>query len=59
MSKDQIKEEIGLELDRFSDSTLTELLQFLKQLEERPFLDQERLKKILSEDENLLKRLAQ
>jgi hypothetical protein len=59
MSKDELKDEIGHELDRFSDSTLHELLHFLKQLEEKPFINQERLKKILQDDRGLLKRLAQ
>jgi hypothetical protein len=35
MSKDEIKHEINLVLDHFSDQALAELLTFLKQLELR------------------------
>lgn len=61
MSKDQIKYEINRVLDQFSDTALEELLVFLKQLEQKSSegLNQEHLRKILSEDRELLQRLAQ
>lgn len=61
MSKDQIKYEINRVLDQFSDTALEELLVFLKQLEQKSLegLNQEHLRKILSEDRELLQRLAQ
>lgn len=59
MFGDQVKKEIVHVLDRLSDSSLIELLDFLKQLEEKQFINRENLSKILSEDEELLKRLAQ
>ena len=61
MSKDQIKYEINRVLDHFSDTALEELLVFLKKVEQRSpeGLNQAHLHKILSEDEELLTRLAQ
>jgi hypothetical protein len=62
MSKDEIKFEISKVLDHFSDSTLQELLSFLKKLEQQrgaSILNSDSLRKILSEDRDLLKRLAQ
>ncbi len=61
MSKDQIKYEINQVLDHFSDTALEELLVFLKQLEQSSSqgINQEHLRKILSEDGELLERLAQ
>ena len=61
MSKDQIKYEINRVLDHFSDTALEELLAFLKQLEQRSSedLNQEHLHKVLTEDKELLARLAQ
>jgi len=62
MSKDEIKYEINRVLDHFSDQALAELLTFLKQLESRnnnTFLSSRDLQKILSEDKQLLEKLAQ
>jgi hypothetical protein len=62
MSKDEIKFEISKVLDHFSDSALQELLSFLKKLEQQrgaSILNSDSLRKILSEDRDLLKRLAQ
>jgi hypothetical protein len=62
MSKDEIKYEINRVLDKFSDDALEELLSFLKQLEERnnsSIVSSEVLQKILSEDKELLEKLAQ
>ena len=62
MSKDEIKYEINRVLDNFSDQALEELLTFLKQLESRndnAFLNSSDLQKILSEDKQLLEKLAQ
>ena len=62
MSKDEIKYEINRVLDNFSDDALKELLSFLKQLEEKKdpgSVDSEILQTILSEDKELLAKLAQ
>jgi hypothetical protein len=62
MSKDEIKYEINRVLDKFSSDALEELLSFLKQLEERnnPFtIDSHILQKVLSEDKQLIEKLAQ
>ena len=62
MSKDEIKYEINRVLDNFSDDALKELLSFLKQLEEKKdpgSVDSEVLQTILSEDKELLAKLAQ
>ena len=61
MSKDEIKSEINKVLDRFSDKTLSDLLSFLKNIENNQsfsLLDKTTLEKILTEDEDLLKKLA-
>ncbi len=61
MSKDEIKSEINKVLDRFSDKTLADLLSFLKNIEDNQsftLLDKSTLEKILTEDEDLLKKLA-
>jgi len=62
MSRDQIKYEINRVLDRFSGDALKELLSFLRQLEERnnqATLNSDVLQRILSEDKELLEKLAQ
>ena len=62
MSKDEIKYEINRVLDKFSSDALEELLSFLKQLEERnnpATVNSDVLQKILSEDKELLEKLAQ
>jgi hypothetical protein len=62
MSKDQIKYEINRLLDKFSSDALEELLSFLKQLDERnnpAIVNSEVLQRILSEDKELLEKLAQ
>ncbi|HJS55397.1 MAG TPA: hypothetical protein VJ765_12665 [Chitinophagaceae bacterium] len=61
MSKDEIKFEINKVLDNLSDKTLSDLLSFLKNIETKQsvsLLDKSTLEKILSEDEDLLKKLA-
>ena len=61
MSKDEIKSEINKVLDRFSDKTLSDLLSFLKNIESNQsfsLLDRSTLEKTLTEDEDLLKKLA-
>ena len=62
MSKDQIKYEINRVLDKFSSDALEELLSFLKRLNERnnpAIVNSEVLQRILSEDKELLEKLAQ
>jgi hypothetical protein len=61
MSKDEIKYEINKFLDQFSDKALEELLTFLKQLgskDSAAFQSPNDLQKILSEDQQLLEKLA-
>jgi hypothetical protein len=61
MSKDEIKSEINKVLDRFSDKTLSDLLSFLKNIvtnQSFSLLDRSTLEKILTEDEDLLKKLG-
>ena len=61
MSKDEIRSEINKVLDRFSDKTLSDLLSLLKNIENNQtfsLLDKSTLEKILTEDEDLLKKLA-
>ena len=62
MSKDEIKYEINRVLDKFSSDALEELLSFLKQLEEKNHpttINADALQRILSEDRELLEKLAQ
>lgn len=61
MSKEEIKFEIANILDRFPDKALEELLAFLKKIEVKnnDKAIQSSLHKILSEDKELLARLAQ
>ena len=62
MSKAEIKYEISKVLDKFSDSALSELLAFLKRLDEKPETKNNfnsSLNKILSEDKELLEKLDQ
>jgi hypothetical protein len=62
MSKKEIKYEIDKVLDRFSDEALGELLAFLKELDSmksRSVTLSSSLSKILSEDKELLTKLAQ
>ena len=62
MSKDEIKDEINKVLDHFSDKSLENLLYFLKGLEDKhpiSIFNSDALNKILSEDEELLQKLAQ
>jgi len=62
MSKDEIKYEINKLLDHFSDKALEELLSFLQQLEasnNSTLSNPNALHKILSEDKQLLDKLAQ
>lgn len=61
MSKDEIKYEISKVLDQFPDEALGEILAFLKRLEAKQVETSitSSLNKILSEDKELLIRLAQ
>lgn len=62
MSKEEIKYEIGKVLDHFSDKALAELLAFLKELDskhETGFTINSSLTRILTEDKELLAKLAQ
>jgi len=61
MSKEEIKNEINKVLDHLSDKTLQEILSFLRNLEGRQTVslaDHATLDKILSEDKELLEKLA-
>jgi hypothetical protein len=62
MSKDEIKYEINKVLDLLPDKALEDLLSFLKNIETKSkdsLLDSSRLKKILTQDKELLQKLAQ
>ena len=62
MSKEELKLEIGKVLDHFSDDALSELLLFLQEIDLKKGLKFDNkflLNKILSEDKNLLAKLAQ
>jgi hypothetical protein len=62
MSKEEIKYEINKLLDHFSDKALEELLAYLQQLEisdHSVLSNPSALQKILSEDKQLLDKLAQ
>ena len=62
MSKEEIKYEISKVLDHFSDKALGELLAFLKELDAKQEVKihiSSSLDKILSEDKDLLAKLAQ
>jgi hypothetical protein len=62
MSKEEIKYEISKVLDQFSDSALADLLAFLKELDagnEAPISINSSIKRILTEDKELLAKLAQ
>ena len=61
MSKDEIKYEITKVLDRFSDKALEDLLAFLKGIDDKhqtDILNSDKLQRILSEDKELLQKLA-
>jgi hypothetical protein len=60
MSKEEIKYEINRILDQLPDQSLESLLSFLKELEAKRNQDlSDNLQRILSEDHELLERLAQ
>ena len=59
MLKEEIKQEIGKVLDNFSETALMDLLAFLKELDFKNQPGNSLLYKILSEDEELLFKLAQ
>jgi hypothetical protein len=62
MSKDEIKYEINKVLDLLPDKALEDLLSFLKNVEGKSndsLLDNLRLERILTEDKELLQKLAQ
>ena len=61
MSNEEIKHEINKMLDHLSDKTLQDILSFLKTMEGKQILsltDRTTLDKILSEDKDLLEKLA-
>lgn len=61
MSKEQIKDEINKVLDHLPDKTLQDILFFLKNMEGKQTItlaDHAVLDKILSEDKDLLEKLA-
>jgi hypothetical protein len=61
MSKDELKYEISKVLDHFSENALEELYAYLKQLEVKDpnvLFDAKHLHKVLSEDKELLQKLA-
>ena len=61
MSKEEIKQEINKVLDHLSDKTLQNILSFLKSIEGKhgfSLTDAAILDKILSEDKDLLEKLA-
>lgn len=61
MSKEQIKHEISKMLDHLPDKTLQDILSFLKNIRGKQTLsitDRAALDKILSEDKDLLEKLA-
>ena len=62
MSKEEIKDEINKVLENFSDKALKDLLSYLRKVEKThsvSLFDKNHLKKILTEDKELLKKLAQ
>ena len=62
MSKEEIKTEINRVLDHLSDQTLEDILSLLKKIESSNssvVSDRELFEKILSEDKDLLQKLAQ
>ena len=62
MSKEEIKSEINKVLDHLPDKALEELLVFLKGLDKKvlySMLNEEEFKKMLVEEADLLKKLAQ
>ena len=62
MSKEEIKTEINRVLDHLSDQTLEDILSLLKKIESSNssvMSDRELFEKILSEDKDLLQKLAQ
>ena len=62
MSKDEIKYEINKVLDLLPDKALEDLLSFLKNVGDKSsdsLLDSSRIKRILTEDKELLQKLAQ
>jgi hypothetical protein len=62
MSTEEIKYEINKVLDHFSDKALGELLTFLKEIDTKKdgnIYTKSSLNKILSEDQELLAKLAQ
>ena len=61
MSKEEIKYEINKVLDQFSDKSLEELLAFLKSIDLKgsSLFSSDFINKILTEDKELLKKLAQ
>ena len=61
MSNEQVKHEIIKVLDHLSDKTLKEILSFLKNMEAKQsftLADRANLNKVLTEDKELLEKLA-
>ena len=61
MSKNEVKEQINKVLDNVSDEALESILNYLKELiskSEKEFILSNNLNKILSEDKEVLERLA-
>jgi hypothetical protein len=61
MSKNEVKEQINKVLDNVSDEALESILNYLKELiskSEKDFILSNNLNKILSEDKEVLERLA-
>ena len=61
MSKEEIKHEINKVLDHLPDKTLQDILSFLKSIEGKQTIsltDRATLDKILTEDKDLLEKLA-
>jgi hypothetical protein len=62
MSKEEIKQEITKALDQFSERALQDLLSFLKQFYSQQSISLfsgDHFKRLLTEDKELLERLAQ
>lgn len=60
MSKEELKQDILQVLERLPDETLASILGYLKQVEQdKSFLNQSNLQRILEEDQELLEKLAQ
>lgn len=60
MSKEELKQDILQVLERLPGETLASVLGYVKQVEQdKSFLNQSNLQRILEEDQELLEKLAQ